>query len=76
MMAATRPLCPSADEHSAYYGQSIVLVPDGDLLAQVARQVCFSRKSPSLAWSGGRLWLERDFNRLNVTTGQVAGSWG
>ena len=37
-MAATSPLRPPAGEHSAYYGRYIALVPDGDLLALLARQ--------------------------------------
>ena len=37
-IGATSPVRPAADEHSAYYGQYIALVPDSDLLAQLARQ--------------------------------------
>lgn len=37
-MAATNLPRPQADEHSPYYGQYIALVPDGDLMALLARQ--------------------------------------
>lgn len=37
-MATVTPARPMADEHIPYYGQYIALVPDGDLVALLARQ--------------------------------------
>jgi hypothetical protein len=37
-MIATNPPRPPADEHSAYYGRYIALVPPGDLATLLARQ--------------------------------------
>jgi len=38
MTTTTTPPRPPADEHSPYYGRYIALVPDGDLVAMLARQ--------------------------------------
>ena len=59
---------PSADEHTPYYGRYIALVPDGDLVAMLARQAeeTAALLAPLLSRAGAASARAGEWNTIEI----------